>query len=215
MSTDQMHNAPLALQRVDPEAPKSTRRHIMMSALECFDEQGFESTKIEDIRKRSKASIGSIYHHFGNREGLVAALYLAALDDQFALIRPRMDTASSPREAVEALIHNYLAWVARQPKLARFMFQSRHAVASGPHREELAGRNKNRYGVLLEWLSKGVDEGVIRALPRELYASLLIGQSENYCRAWLSGRVKGAPTEHAAILSDAAWRAVATNDCSD
>ncbi|WP_255839319.1 TetR/AcrR family transcriptional regulator [Pseudomonas benzenivorans] len=198
-----------ALERVEPGKRSSSKRHIMACALACFDEMGLEATKIDDIRQRAESSIGSIYHHFGNKEGLVAALYFAALDDQLALMQPRILAASTPREAVEALIRSYLGWVEQQPELARFLFQARHAVASGPRKDDLTERNQRRYGALLEWLAKGVEAGVIRRLPRELYASLLIGQAENYCRAWLSGRVKGAPTVHADIFADAAWRSVA------
>ena len=54
-----------------------------------------------------------------------------------------------------------------------------------------------------------IEDGEISALPRELYASLLIGQSENYCRAWLSGRVKSPPTDHADVFADCAWRSIA------
>jgi hypothetical protein len=38
---------------------------------------------------------------------------------------------------------------------------------------------------------------------------LLIGQSENYYGAWLSGRVKGVPTDYAQVFSEAAWCSVA------
>ncbi|WP_439861358.1 TetR/AcrR family transcriptional regulator [Pseudomonas sp. MBLB4136] len=209
MSSHDYSAALAALERVEPGDRRSNKRHIMACALACFDEMGLESTKIEDIRQRAESSIGSIYHHFGNKEGLVAALYFAALDDQLALVQPRIEGAGTPREAVEALIRTYLAWVEQQPELARFISQARHAVASGPRQDDLAARNRRRYGALLDWLGKGVDAGVIRKLPREVYASLLIGQAENYCRAWLSGRVKGAPTVHADIFADAAWRSIA------
>mgnify|MGYP002133573312 CR=1 FL=1 len=61
---------------------------------------------------------------------------------------------------------------------------------------------------LLGWLKQGVKDGTIRALPAETYASLLIGQAENYCKAWLSGRVKGSPLDYADTFTDAAWRSV-------
>ncbi len=196
-------------ERVEPGARRAHKRHIMSCALACFDEQGLEATTIDTIRQRADSSIGSIYHHFRNKEGLVAALYFAALDDQQACMAPAMEGAATPREAVVALIHAYLKWVTEQALLARFMFRARAAVAGGPFNEGLKARNKARYGALLEWLEKGVKAGEIRALPRETYASLLIGQAENYCRAWLSGRVKGDPTSHIDVFAEAAWRSVA------
>lgn len=199
----------VALERVEPGTRRSNKRHIMGCALTCFENLGLESTRIEDIRHRANSSIGSIYHHFGNKDGLVAALYFAALDDQLALIEPRVQKASTARDAVDALIRTYLSWVEGQPQLARFMFQARHSVAAGPRKDDLAERNKRRYGALHKWLRTGVSDRVIRKLPGETYASLLVGQSENYCRAWLSGRVRSAPSTYADIFTDSAWRSVA------
>ncbi len=209
MSTENLSETQHLFERAEPGVRKAHKRHILSIALDCFDEQGLEATTIEMIRERAASSIGSIYHHFGSKEGLVAALYFAALDDQLALIRPRMQGAARPRQAVDALVQTYLEWVERQPKLARFMLRARHAVAGGPQSETLAERNKERYGELLQWIQDGIRAGEIRRLPSETYASLLIGQSENYCRAWLSGRVKGSPTTYAEVFSEASWRAIA------
>lgn len=195
-------------ERVEPGARKTTKRHILKCALECFDEQGLEATTIDTIRQRADSSIGTIYHHFGNKEGLVAAIFLAALDDQQAQIGQALRLATDARQAIVALITTYMTWVTEQPKLARFMFQARTLVASSSFKNELDARNKQRYGSLQNYLTEGVKKGEIRSLPRETYASLLIGQSENYCRAWLSGRVKGAPLEHAEVFAEAAWRSV-------
>ena len=197
--------------RVEPGARKAGKRQILRSALTCFDELGVDATPIDTIREHAGSSIGSIYHHFGNKDGLIAALYLAALDDQLALMQPAMTAATTPKAAIAALVQAYLAWVTQQPELARFLFQVRHSVATGPRRAELAERNKARYQVLLGWLKRGVKEGSIRALPSETYASLLIGQAENYCKAWLSGRVKGSPLDYAATFTEAAWRSVGVN----
>lgn len=205
-----MNDLPLPdlFDRVEPGARKAGKRQILRSALACFDELGVEATPIDTIRERAGSSIGSIYHHFGSKEGLIAALYLAALDDQLALMQPAMNAATTPKAAIEALVHAYLSWVSQQPELARFLFRARHAVASGPRKAELAERNAQRYQALLAWLRQGVKEGSIRSLPGETYASLLIGQAENYCKAWLSGRVKGRPLDHAETFTDAAWRSV-------
>ena len=47
---------------------------IIRAAQACFAEFGFANTTMEDIRRRSGASNGSIYHHFSSKEGLAAAI---------------------------------------------------------------------------------------------------------------------------------------------
>jgi AcrR family transcriptional regulator len=194
--------------RVEPGPRKAHKRHILSCALACFDEFGIEATTIDTIRERASSSVGSIYHHFGNKDGLIAALFIAALDDQFSMAEPRMLRATTPRESVEALIRTYLEWVTQEPQLARFLFRARQLVASGPYKEELAKRNKQRRETLFKQLATGIKEGVILPLPKETFASLLIGQSENYCRAWLAQRVKAKPTLYVDIFVQAAWVSV-------
>src|SRR6202165_344407 len=55
---------------------ESRRQAILEAALACFASKGFTETTMEDIRKLSGASTGSIYHHFANKEMLARALYL-------------------------------------------------------------------------------------------------------------------------------------------
>jgi hypothetical protein len=45
-------------------------------------------------------------------------------------------------------------------------------------------------------------------MPFELLPSLIIGQADSYCRAWLAGRVKGRPMEYREVLAQAAWRSI-------
>ena len=200
-----------AFERAFPGARKATKRQVLSCALQCFDEAGYEAVTIELIKEKSGSSTGTIYHHFGNKEGLAAAIFLAALDDQQAGFESALQRAQSVRDAVTSLIEVYVGWVVDNPRLARFMFQSRKAVASGSSKEHLKGRNDKRYGELQQFLKAAVEEGLVRALPAETYPSLLIGQSENYCRAWLSGRVATSPKEFVSILADAAWRSIAVD----
>ena len=65
------------VQRSKQQARTATRRkEILQAALSCFSEQGFDATTVEQIRHRSGASTGSIYHHFKNKAHIAAALYL-------------------------------------------------------------------------------------------------------------------------------------------
>ena len=184
-------------------------RQILYSALACFDESGLEPTTIDMIRERSGSSVGSIYHHFKSKEGIAAALFFAALDDQNALIAARLQAAHDIRASIEAMITSYMDWVTERPELARFLFQARSYVAKSPFAAELAERNKQRYLPIDKMLTQAAAAGALLALPRETYPSLLIGQAENYCRAWLSGRVKTAPKKLAPIFAAAAWRSIA------
>ncbi|MFY2980711.1 hypothetical protein ACOQLH_35080, partial [Klebsiella pneumoniae] len=77
-------------------------------------------------------------------EGVVAALFFAALEDQTELRERYLAAASSAREGVQALIASYIDWVEANPDWARFQYQARHAVAAGAASEQLAELNRAR-----------------------------------------------------------------------
>ncbi|MDP0919265.1 hypothetical protein Q6272_29885, partial [Klebsiella pneumoniae] len=79
-----------------------------------------------------------------------------ALEDQAALRERYLETAHTAQEGVEALVRSYVEWVDAQPEWARYVFQSRFAVANGPFKDELLTRNKQRNRQLSEWMG---DEG--------------------------------------------------------
>src|SRR5205814_7423752 len=55
------------------------RRAILEAALRCFSEQGYEATTLGQIRERSGASTGSIYHLFASKEEIAGAVYVDGL----------------------------------------------------------------------------------------------------------------------------------------
>jgi AcrR family transcriptional regulator len=200
------------LERAYPGARAQLKRRILAGALACFNEQGIEATTIDLLKERCDASVGNLYHHFGSKEGLVAALFFCALDDQAALTEPRFAQAGTVREGVAALVSGYVDWVTAQPELARFMYQARASVAKGPNGAELQQRNRQRGKAIVAWFNQPDRLAMLREWPAELFPSLIIGQAENYCRAWLSGRVKASPQQYREMLSDAAWRSVVRPD---
>lgn len=197
------------LERCYPGRRAELKRDIFRKALRLFNEQGIEATTIEMIRAECDTSVGAIYHHFGNKEGLVATLFFTALDDQARLRDSYLAEADTTQAGVHALVHSYVDWVDSQPEWARFQYHARFAVTKGPFKDELVTRNKARNKQLLEWLGAPARAKTLSRYPSELLLSLIIGQSDSYCRAWLSGRVKSSPKAYREMLADAAWRSIA------
>jgi AcrR family transcriptional regulator len=87
--------------------------------LALFNQQGIEATTIDVIRAQSEMSGGAIYHHFDNKEGLVAALYMTALDDQARLRDSYLSTVTSTKDWVHALVFSYADWVVIANQIGR------------------------------------------------------------------------------------------------
>jgi AcrR family transcriptional regulator len=190
------------------EATRVRRADILDAALECFTRSGFEGTTMEDIRAESGASIGSIYHHFGGKEQLAAALHLEGLADyQESFVRALSGSAAAER-AVKGVVRNHLRWVARNPKLARFMLSGREPEVARASQESLVAMNQRLIEVTRAWIEREVAAGRLRPMPTRLYYAVLIGPAHEFARQWLSDPEPRAIEKAAPLLAEAAWRAV-------
>lgn len=50
------------------------RRRILSAALDCFEKQGFDAARMDDIARRAGVAKGTIYNYFKNKEELLRAL---------------------------------------------------------------------------------------------------------------------------------------------
>ncbi|NEX61206.1 TetR/AcrR family transcriptional regulator [Noviherbaspirillum galbum] len=187
---------------------KSRKQEILDAALACFTENGIEATTIDMIRERSGASVGSLYHHFGSKDAIAAAVYIAALDEHGDLQRRHLSGVGSAEDAVKALVHAYVDWIAANPDKARFVLYSRGVVSRGESAADLAAHSKARVSEIKAWFRKYIEEGSVRDWPLECYGSLITGPAHDYARLWLSGRAKTDIKAYREIFADAAWNAV-------
>ena len=208
LSAQQASAADRLLERAFPAARQASRRGVLRQALTLFNAKGIEATTIDDLRKACGHSVGTIYHHFKNKEGLVAALFFAALDDQSRAIAEHIEGLTDGQAVIGALIECYTAWITAQPECARFVFLARESVAQGPHGADLTRRLQARYQPIDEQLARDAAAGRILPLPADLIPALVLGATEFYARGWLAGRRQAAPATHAQRLATAAWRSL-------
>ncbi|SNR42782.1 transcriptional regulator, TetR family [Haloechinothrix alba] len=192
---------------VDDGEPER-RRAILDAALACFTAKGFSATTVDDIRIRSGASVGSIYHHFGGKERIAAALYVAGIRDYqegtLAVLREHQEA----RAGITALVGHHLRWIAEHPDLARFLLRRRETEVALANDGELREMNWALFEAIAEWLRPHVAAGRVRSLPTDLYSALLIGPSQEFARHWLEGRTKSTIERAERSLAEAAWAAV-------
>lgn len=195
---------------IDFEPSTDRKSSILAAALAVFAEKGIEATTIEDIRQRSQASVGSIYHHFGTKEGIAAALFTQGIDDYWAQLIASAAGAQNAERMIRGLIEAHIGWIADKPELARFLFSRRQAVSQA-YEEAIRRRTSEHFKTLFELLKPWFKQGVLRRLPVGLYAPLLMGPAQEYSRQWLGGRIDIEPRVAIRELSQAAWRSLAVD----
>ena len=68
-----MSNTPRA-RRTQAERRAESRKAVLDAATELFSRQGYAETSLEDIAERCGLTIRPIYHYFGNKKALFAAV---------------------------------------------------------------------------------------------------------------------------------------------
>ncbi len=183
------------------------REQILEAARACFAEHGYAATTIEQIAARSGASNGSIYHHFGAKDGILAALYTSALasyqQELLALLRARADDAEG---GIRDGVLHHLAWVEAHPEETRTLFEHRQALERTPRAGDLRDQNRPVLAEVRDWMVGQVEAGALRDLG-PVAAAVWFGPAQSVARDWIAGRLRGRPTEAGDALADAAWRA--------
>ena len=185
---------------------RSRRREVLAAALGCFIEGDVESVSIADICERSGASVGSVYHHFGSKHGIVVALIADGLGAHLDALEPALEQADGdPRGGIEAVVSTLVEWIEANPGWAMFIYANlNHRVASSA--EPIERVNRDYAQVADAFFGPLIDAGKIRALPRECWPSLIAAPVHDYARRWLRGQVSASPSARRQVFVDAAWR---------
>ncbi len=184
---------------------EQSRRAILDAALECFSRLGWAATTIEDIRKVSGASVGSVYHHFGAKEGIAVALYIDCLRLHQESLRARLEKKHGAEDFVRAVVTHHIAWSREHPEAARYLLRMRReeaVAAAGPEIQSATG------DFVREGFSRMKDfaqAGEILALPPSAYMPLMLGPAQELLRGWAGGHVELKPGIEK-VFADAAWR---------
>jgi AcrR family transcriptional regulator len=179
---------------------------VLDAALACFEELGYDNTSIEDIRLRSGASIGSIYHHFGRKEVIAAALYADTLEQYRTGLRAKVAEARSARALVRGIVQYHLDWAADHPGRARYLVQMRRSESvkeiEPALRESTAAFLREMRAQLQRWRDDVLD------LPMPAFAAVVMGPAQEILRQWVQRPQAIDLRALRDLLADAAWRAV-------
>jgi AcrR family transcriptional regulator len=194
----------------DPRGAR--RRAILDAALVEFTNHGVAGTSIGAIQRRSGASVGSIYHHFGDKDGIAGALYLEGLHDYQQGFLATLRAAGGTREGIEGAVHHHVRWITEHADLARFLLLGRDASVVVSTEWPLQALNRRFFSEVRGWTRPRVQAGELRNLGPELLTALWIGPSQELARHWLAGRARVSLSDAAPTLAAAAYRSLTEED---
>ncbi|MBY6414440.1 TetR/AcrR family transcriptional regulator [Rhodococcus sp. BP-252] len=149
---------------------------ILAAALSLFQAKGYHGTTIRDIAARAEITMPSLYYHYGNKEGILAALLNVGMDDLAAHIAGALSEAGE--STTERLRHFVTAVSLHETcrrDIARIHPESRFL---GPEaRSHYVARRNTVTDNMIELLETGRAEGVFQIddthfIARSIFAML-------------------------------------------
>ncbi len=102
---------------------ENTRLHLVRSAAELFDRNGFSGATLEDVSRSAGVTKGAFYFHFASKDELAGAIQGEAC----ALLRSAVDRVAaagvSSVQSVVDLTHELARWLEHEP-LVRASFRT-------------------------------------------------------------------------------------------
>ena len=187
---------------------KNRKKMIMESALACFTKIGFNETTMADICEDSRASVGSLYHHFKSKDNLAAAIYLEGIKDYQSCLLGKIENEHDACRGISGIIGAHLTWVDENPDWARFLFHQRHSQFLLGTDREISALNRNFAVAITAWLTSQVEKGAIKKLSWDVVIPILLGPCQEYSRLYLSGKSVSNIQNAIKALSGAAWEAL-------
>lgn len=156
-----------------------TRQALLEAARTLFGERGYAATSLDEITSAAKVTKGALYHHFGGKQELFAAVYEQVKRE----VSERAATAflePDPWEDLCAGCHAMLD-AHLDPPVRRILLHDAQAVLDA----DTIRRVENRYGavVLRGALRRSIRAGVIQPLPLKTLALMLTGAILEGCMA--------------------------------
>jgi len=183
-----------------------TRELILKSALRLFSHKGYFSTSIHDIVSDSNISIGSIYHHFKDKQGVALALYRSTTEQMEDVVREVCEVTPSTRHRCYLLTRRLFDVSVSNPDLMNYVLYAKH-------REFLPNEtpvcSSRPFQMMREMVLQGIEAGEIRDMDPMVASVTLFGGAIRLITAHLDGVLEQPLSAYLDEVTDSAWRAVA------
>ena len=185
------------------------RERVLLASLKLFVEQGYFNTNIPDISKLSNCSVGSIYHHFLNKEEIASQIYMDGIHQFRAALSNSIDNDADLRGTVRALVVAFLQFAETHQLLSRYIWLARHDEFLNQNLTKPTMVGFDKLGRKLTRSIKGaIRSGEIAQINAEVVWSIVFGIPLSFMTDWLDGYTRTKPSDAAEQLAAAAYAAL-------
>ncbi len=168
-------------------ARDASRRRLLDAAVVVFAKNGFTAAKAADIASRAGVAVGTLYLHFGDKEGIARAVALEALAELRACLRKAVERPGlAPERAARAHAAALVDFVSGTRALGRLLFATDSPGLRGEIFDAMAEAQEAH-------LRERGKEGYFRTdIDPAVAAQALVGMQSRVLMWWLEDRKRAS-----------------------
>lgn len=190
------------------KSPEQTQQLVLSATLQLFTQKGYFNTSVRDIARVSKVSIGSIYHHFKDKEGVASAMYNGLLKRMSETLGDIQRSNSSVHDRCRAVIEVLFRITEDEPQVMEFMMYSKHREFL-PDEKPICSAQP--FVLMREMVTEGIESGEIQRIDLMVASSCLYGGAIRMITSRLDGIIEKPLPEYVDSVWDCSWRSIAAN----
>lgn len=182
------------------------RQQILDTVLVLFSERGYFATSVQDISRESGVSVGSIYHHFGDKEGIARALYQTLSERMSHSISRIIAQQGTAHDRCRGIVETLFEMTEAEPLVMDFMLYAKHRDFLPEEKPICSSRP---FELMRTIIAAGMKAGEIRPMDLMVASSSLFGGPVRMIVARLDGVLQAPLPRYLDEVWDCAWRSVA------
>ncbi len=175
---------------------------ILCAALDLFVERGFHNVSVHDIQREANVSIGSIYNHFGGKEGVAKALYYHLIREIETMVEEVYAEKLSYREQCNRLIRLLFEYTETRRNIIAYVLHAKHREFLP---EEPPICSSTPFKAMRGIVQKGMEAGEIRRGVPWVVTSNVFGSAIRMIHLRLDGIIKEPITDYYEELIEMMW----------
>jgi AcrR family transcriptional regulator len=179
----------------------SRREKVLRTALQLVASGGFQGAPIAELAAKSKVAVGTIYHHFSNKEEMVAAMYVLCKENLSEALAPALEDKASGNKKFEKVWALFMEFASKSSMEFSFLDQYK----SSPLITAAISKSAEKYDAgVLKYFADGIKSKEFAKADAAQLAEFFYANAFNAARVLARGKKKSS-TKDVEIYRDLTW----------
>ena len=160
---------------------------ILAATLQLIDERGLQSTPMTAIAKRASVAMGTIYHHFPNKEMLVSELYQELTKKLGNHVLAHYDAQAPVRARLAQIVTSYIFYNLQNRR--EFLFRDQYAYS--PYIKPAAKVDQSGWiQAMSQMMMDGQAQEILKPVDIEVLLQAILGIIDALVKKHFAGGVE-------------------------